>query len=79
MGTWRMGTDLFLWLTWQRSNASPQERAAFLADACHCNEALRTRVQELLDTHERAQDLLRAPSEPVIEIPDRNKPVPPAV
>ena len=68
-----------------RGDASGLPKGVLVSAALHAfsklsvaERAEAVAAKELLDTHERAQDLLRAPSEPVIEIPDRNKPVPPA-
>src|SRR5262245_14233564 len=40
---------------------SPAERAAFLADACGGDAALRERVEQLLASHDQAGDFLEAP------------------
>ena len=42
----------------------PAERAAYLDQACGDDEALKARVKELLEAHEKADDVLRPPSEP---------------
>src|SRR5215467_7180352 len=55
---WQQVNDLFQSAT----ERAPEERATFLEDACHGDEALRREVQSLLASYERAENFIESPA-----------------
>ena len=55
---WKKVIDLFQ----SALERAPEERAAFLDEACHSDEVLRREVESLLTSHERAEDFIEVPA-----------------
>src|SRR5256714_2985418 len=55
---WRKVNDLFQ----SAAERAPEERAAFLDDACHGDEGLCREVQSLLASYERAENFIESPA-----------------
>jgi eukaryotic-like serine/threonine-protein kinase len=55
---WKRVIDLFQ----SAVERAPEERAAFLADACHGDEGIRGEVESLLTSHERAENFIEVPA-----------------
>src|SRR5216117_2065480 len=59
---WRQINDLFQSV----AERAPEERAAFLEQACHADEGLRRHVESLIACDERAENFIESP---VFEVP----------
>ena len=55
---WKQVNDLFQ----SAVERAPEERAAFLHEACHGDEGLRREVDSLLTSHERAENFIELPA-----------------
>ena len=55
---WKKVFDLFQ----STVERAPEERAAFLDEACHGDEAMRREVESLLTSHERAENFIEVPA-----------------
>src|SRR5262249_18996627 len=55
---WKQVNDLFQ----SAVERAPEERAAFLDQACHNDEGMRREVESLLTSHERAQSFIEVPA-----------------
>ncbi len=55
---WKLVNDLFQ----SAVERVPEERAAFLGEACHGDEGLRREVESLLTSHERAEKFIELPA-----------------
>jgi serine/threonine protein kinase/Tfp pilus assembly protein PilF len=55
---WKQVTDLFQ----SAVERAPEERAAFLDEACHGDEGLRREVGSLLTSHERSENFIELPA-----------------
>ena len=55
---WKQVNDLFQ----SAVERAPEERAAFLDEACHGDEGLRREVESLLTSHERAENFIESPA-----------------
>src|SRR5215470_1820431 len=57
-GRWKQVNDLFQ----SAVQRAPEERAAFLDEACHDDEEMRREVESLLTSHERAENFIEVPA-----------------
>jgi hypothetical protein len=57
-GRWQQVNDLFH----SAVERAPEERAAFLDEACHGDETLRREVNSLLTSHERTNNFIESPA-----------------
>src|SRR5262245_37256594 len=55
---WKKAFDLFQ----SALERAPEERAAFLDESCHDDEGMRSEVESLLTSHERAEDFIEVPA-----------------
>ena len=55
---WKQVNDLFQ----SAIERAPEERAAFLDEACHGDEGMRREVESLLTSHERAENFIELPA-----------------
>src|SRR5207237_9961962 len=55
---WQQVNDLFQ----AAAERAPEERAAFLDEACHGDEGLRREVESLLTSSERAENFIESPA-----------------
>src|SRR5215468_7359528 len=55
---WKQVNDLFQ----SAVQRAPEERAAFLDEACHDDEEMRREVESLLTSHERAENFIEVPA-----------------
>jgi serine/threonine protein kinase len=55
---WKQVNDLFQ----SAAERAPEERAAFLDEACHGDEGLRREVESLLASYERAENFIESPA-----------------
>ena len=55
---WKQVNDLFQ----SAVERAPEERAAFLDEACHDDEGMRREVESLLTSHERAENFIEVPA-----------------
>ena len=55
---WKKVIDLFQ----SAVERAPEERAAFLDEACHDDEGMRREVESLLTSHERAENFIEVPA-----------------
>ena len=55
---WKQINDLFQ----SAVERAPEERAAFLEQACHCDEGLRREVESLIALDERAENFIETPA-----------------
>src|SRR5206468_10459550 len=55
---WKQVNDLFQ----SAVERAPEERVAFLDEACHGDEGLRREVGSLLTSHERAEEFIELPA-----------------
>ena len=55
---WQQVNDLFQ----SAAERAPEERAAFLDEACHGDEGLRREVESLLASYERAENFIESPA-----------------
>src|SRR5207247_4636435 len=55
---WKQVNDLFQ----SAVQRAPEERTAFLDEACHADEEMRREVESLLTSHERAENFIEVPA-----------------
>src|SRR6476619_2434221 len=55
---WKQVSDLFQ----SAIERAPEERTAFLDESCHDDEGLRSEVESLLTSHERAENFIEVPA-----------------
>src|SRR5215472_13387467 len=55
---WKKAFDLFQ----SALERAPEERAAFLDESCHDDEGMRSEVESLLTSHERAENFIEVPA-----------------
>src|SRR6478752_8435766 len=55
---WKKVFDLFQ----SAVERAPEERAAFLDEACHGDEGMRREIESLLTSHDRAENFIEVPA-----------------